>query len=359
MNLTFFTGDYAQKHKERNASLDAQLAQMPDSSAAEQVDRWHMSRRHGLTGSQIAAVMNLSKWSTPFAVWSFITGRTNPESNQSAAMEWGHRLEGVIADKYSEQFKVKLAECPTLQSQQYPFLVGSVDRLVLNEQGEPVKVLEIKTTTMNHNSGDKDDLGLDIKEWGPGNQYSPDGRLLIQDSQVPLQYILQVMHYLIITGLKQADIAVLMSGNDFRVYTIDFDEELASQMIQTADRFWCHNVLDAIMPPLKEVDAKTLTPVVKSTAQATSTIVKTIEEFKLRNQELNALKDEVQELRDQITGYIADNEILLDSHHNTIATYKLCKGRESFDSARLKVEHPDLYAQFVKVGAPYRRLSLK
>lgn len=249
-----------------------------------------------LNRAQIAAVMNLSRWSTHYAVWSFVMGRTKPESNQYAAMEWGHRLDGVIADKYSEQLKVKLAQSPTLQSQQYLSLVGSVDRLVLNEQGEPVKVLQINTTTMNHNSGDKDDLGLDIKEWGPGNQYSLDGRLLIQDSQVPLQYILQIMHCLILTGLKQSDIAVLMSGNDFRVYTIDFDEELASQMIQTADRFWCHNVLDAIIPPLKEVDAKTHTPVLMSTAQATSTIVKTIEEFKLRNQELNELKDIDQEL---------------------------------------------------------------
>ncbi len=359
MQLMFATGDYAQRHKERNAALDAQSAQITANDITAQIEKWHIARRHGLTGSQMAAVMEASKWSTPYSIWAFHMGRTQPDSNQTAAMEWGHRLEPVIAAKYSERFNVQLAELPTLQSAEYPFLVGSLDRVVLDDNGNPVKVLEIKTATMNHSSGEKDDSGIDIKEWGPGNAYSIDGRLIYQDSQVPVQYIIQVMHYMIITGIKQADIAVLMSGNDFRVYTIDYDPHLAASMIAAADRFWCEYVLDGIMPPLVEFDAKQLKPEPKSQIQATTDLIRAIEQYKLRNQELNQLKDEVQELRDQITGFIAENETLIDNHHHTLATYKLCKGRESFDAARLKLEMPDLYEQFIKKGTPFRRLLIK
>ncbi len=355
MQLRFNTDYYAQKHLEWCHALDNDATSLKVGS----VEMWHNARRHGLSGSQIAAVMGMSKWQSPFAVWSFITGRTKPESDNRPSLEWGHRLEPVVAQKYAEQFGANLVECPTLQSQEYPFLVGSVDRLVVDSNGTPVKVLEIKTASMNHNSGDKDEYGASIKEWGPGNQYSADGRLIEQDSQVPLQYILQVTHYMIITGLKQADIAVLMSTNDYRVYTIDYDEELAQQMIEAADRFWCENVLDNIMPPLKECDAKTLKPDPDSCAQATSSIVKTIEEYKLRNAQLNELKEEVQELRDVITGYIGTNEVLVDSHHAPLATYKMCKPRETFDTAMLKLEHPDVYAAYVKQGTPYRRLVFK
>lgn len=359
MQLMFSTGDYAKKHKERNAALDAQMAAITADDVGSQIERWHLARRHGISGSQMAAVMDVNKWSTPFAVWSFHMGRTQPESNQSAPMEWGHRLEPVIAQKYSEQFGVKLAEYPTIQSPQYPFLVGSVDRLVLDDLGNPVKILEIKTASMNHNSGDKDADGVNVKEWGDGNVYGADGRLVYPDSQVPLPYIIQVMHYMIVTGLKQADIAVLMSGNDFRVFTIDYDPDIAAEMIEAADRFWCSHVLEGIAPPLKEFDAKQLTPVKGSEAQATSDLVKTVEQLKLRSQDLDQIKDEVQELRDRVTGYIGESESLIDSHHRTLATYKLCKGRESFDSARLRVEMPDIYAQYVRKGTPFRRFTLK
>lgn len=359
MNLLFTTGNYAALHAQRNAQLDQQAAQMPNTTQQDKVAQWHMSRRHGLSGSQIAAVMGFSKWSTPFNVWSFITGRQSEGSANTAPLEWGHRLEPVIAQKYQDDLGVTLSECPTLQSQQFPFLVGSVDRLVLDASGQPIKVLEIKTASINRNSGEKGEDGELVKQWGRGNVYGPNGQLLVQDSQVPKQYLLQVMHYMILTGLKQADIAVLLTTNDYRVFTIDYDEELAAAMIQAADEFWCKYVLDNVMPPMLECDAKTLTPVKGSEVKANSDVLAAIADYKRLNAQIDELKSQLQSARDCITGYIGANDLLIDDQENTLASYSTCKGRASFDDKRFKIEHPDLYDQYVKAGAPYRRFLVK
>ena len=102
MNLLFTTGNYAALHAQRNAQLDQQAAQMPNTTQQDKVAQWHMSRRHGLSGSQIAAVMGFSKWLTPFNVWLFITGRQSEGSANTAPLEWVYRLEPVIAQKYQD-----------------------------------------------------------------------------------------------------------------------------------------------------------------------------------------------------------------------------------------------------------------
>lgn len=359
MQLIFDTGDYKAKHQQRSLELDRITSGMSANTPEQQHAKWHIARRHGLTGSQIAAVLGASKWETPFTIWAYQTGRNNADDQVKAAFEWGHRLEPVIAQKYMDDFGVQVAEYPTIQSPEYPFLVGSVDRIVLDKNGKPVKVLEIKTSSFNRDSGEKDDDGTSLKQWGKGNVYNAQGQLIEQDSQVPKQYLLQVMHYMILTGLKQADIAVLLNTNDYRVFTIDYDEELAAEMIKAADEFWCHHVLDDVMPMLKESDAKTITPTKGATVQATDKVVKAIQVYNELKQSIDNLTKRQQEVRDFITGFIGTNEALIDADENTIATYNQCKGKVGFNSKQFKLDYPEIYAKYVTAGAPYRRLVFR
>ena len=164
---------------------------------------------------------------------------------------------------------------------------------------------------------------------------------------------------MILTGLKQADIAVLLNTNDYRVFTIDYDEELAAEMIKAADEFWCKHVLDDVMPMLKESDAKTITPTKGATVQATDKVVKAIQVYNELKQSIDDLTKRQQEVRDYITGFIGTNEALIDADENTIATYNQCKGKVGFNSKQFKLDYPEIYAKYVTAGAPYRRLVFK
>lgn len=64
-----------------------------------------------------------------------------------------------------------------------------------------------------------------------------------------------------------------------------------------------------------------------------------------------ALKTELaRELGEAETGTIDGVEVV---------TWKLQKGRQSFDATAFKAAHPDLHAQFMKTGAPFRVMRLK
>ncbi|MGH3923507.1 MAG: YqaJ viral recombinase family protein, partial [Pseudonocardiaceae bacterium] len=62
---------------------------------------WHTAREDGLGGSEIAAVMGLSPWESRFSLWHRKAGRLDPVQ-ESPEMEWGKRLEDVIAIKFGE-----------------------------------------------------------------------------------------------------------------------------------------------------------------------------------------------------------------------------------------------------------------
>ena len=63
---------------------------------------WHEARKSGLGGSDIAAVLGLSKWASPMDVWYQKRGLVDP-LEESNAMRRGRLLEPAIAEWYAEE----------------------------------------------------------------------------------------------------------------------------------------------------------------------------------------------------------------------------------------------------------------
>src|SRR5690606_8701278 len=63
---------------------------------------WLAARQGGIGGSEIGALMGLSEYETPFSVWNT---KINGEKDLSdvPAVEWGHRLEEVVAAKTADE----------------------------------------------------------------------------------------------------------------------------------------------------------------------------------------------------------------------------------------------------------------
>ena len=71
-----------------------------------------------------------------------------------------------------------------------------------------------------------------------------------KDDEIPEGYMLQIQHYMAVTGYERAYIAVLIGGNTFKYTVVDKDDELISMIIQIEKQFWDCVVND--IPP--EVD---------------------------------------------------------------------------------------------------------
>ena len=373
-SLLFFTPEYQERNRLRAERLNAQLAQLSaqfdeayglgDEAKLDALSEriWLTRRLFGVSGSVIGTISGQNKWQTPYSAWLEYTGRAQHDVKQTAPQEWGHRLEPVIAECYADkrglaQRGAALVEQGTVCSNEFPFLLASVDRLVVDAQGNLERILEVKTAAANYDTDDLDDDGSTLKAWGKGNVYGPDGALVIQDSQVPQSYLLQVMLYMLVMKCPKADIAVLINTNDFRIFTIDYDPKLAQGIVTIADRFWCEHVLADVPPARQESDVKGIAPQEGARVEASAAVLEHISALKTIKGQLKQLKTEEQAHRDALLDFIGANERVF-SQGKQVASYLAAKAPLTFDKDAFAAEHPDLFAQYQRRGNPYRRLVL-
>lgn len=188
-------------------------------TAAERVE-FLESRRKGIGGSDVAAILGVSKWKTPYQVYLEKTNEMPemPETNMGPKT-WGNLLELPIGQYFADatQKNIRRAE-GTFSHPQYPFLLANLDFIV---EVEDVP-LEIKNVTL-YKEG----------EW--------------QDA-VPVEYMLQCQHYIYVRGVTHCYIAVLIGGQNFKWFRIDRHQDLIDEMEKKLVSFWQDNVLTGVAP---------------------------------------------------------------------------------------------------------------
>ena len=175
---------------------------------------WLALRRTGVGGSDVAAVLGLSPYKGAYALWAEKVGVAEPDDlSGSQAVEWGNRLEPVVAAKYKEAHPDREVRRVNgvCRSVARPWALASLDYEVRDPEAG-WGVLGIKTVGLRR-AGDWDD-------------------------GVPLYYQTQVQHYLDVTGRPFADVAVLVGGQEWREYRIAADADDQAAVREAVDRFW-------------------------------------------------------------------------------------------------------------------------
>lgn len=151
----------------------------------------------------------------------------------------GLALEPTIADLYTEQTGRGIAETQLFGiSEQFDWMSATIDGI--NEQGNIVEFKHITTRRLQ-------ELGDEEME------------------QVPEPWLVQVHHQMIVAEKQSAEIAVLIGNEDFRIYPVERNPELADLIIAMETEFaeairsqtppWagpqdnCSTVLRAYGPP--------------------------------------------------------------------------------------------------------------
>lgn len=173
---------------------------------------WLKTRRSGIGGSEVAAILGLSKWSSEYQIWLDKTSNEEPEEKKSNVLEWGSRLEPVIRQKVADETDGQVYIVPQmLRSKKYPHMCADLDGVILTASGEWVG-LEIKT---HREYGSKD--------WAFG---------------VPAYYQTQVQHYMAVTGLKKFIVVCLLNGSDFVSYEVEANTDFISALYDVEQKFW-------------------------------------------------------------------------------------------------------------------------
>lgn len=181
------------------------------------------------------------------------------------------------------------------------------------------------------------------------------------DNAIPDEYMLQLQHYMAVTGYKGAYIAVLIGGNTFRWKFVERDEELIAMLIKLETDFWDH--VQSRIPPLldgSDASAKFLAErFPNSTPQSRITLPDTaldlLAQYDEACEQLETVTEKKQKAENLLKEMLGDNEA--GTSGSRIITWKSVT-QERLDSKTLKAEHPTLYQKYVNKTS-YRRFSVK
>ena len=181
------------------------------------------------------------------------------------------------------------------------------------------------------------------------------------EDTIPDEYMLQVQHYMAVTGYAGTYIAVLIGGNTFKWRFVERDEELVSMLIELEAAFWNH-VQDGTPPPLdgSDASAKFLAerfPMSKPTSHITlpDTAADLLAQYDEACEQLEIVTERKQKAENLLKEMMGENEV--GTTGDRIVTWKSVS-QERLDSKTLKAEHPALYKKYANKSS-YRRFTIK
>jgi putative phage-type endonuclease len=185
-------------------------------------DWWLRERCNYLGGTDVAAIMELDPYRTPRQVY-LQKKSLDQRRVMNQAMIHGQNLELYLMQLYRRDTGRKLHKSRLYRDREHPFLACNPDYEVRGERG----LLECRT------SGQY-----------AGQEFDSEGGV------APRQYSAQCMWQLAITGREWCDLAVLIGGQDYRVFRITRDDELIAGLRDKAIEWWRKHIEAEVPPPL-------------------------------------------------------------------------------------------------------------
>ena len=294
---------------------------------------WLKERRCGIGGSDVGAILGVNKYKTPFEVYLEKTEPITEVGEQSESAYWGDKFEEAVAKEFEKRTGKKVRrDRKHYKHKDYHFMVANIDRRVVGENS----ILECKTANQ-----------YLLKDW--------------EDEEIPASYLLQVQHYLFVTGAELGYIAVLIGGQKFIWKEVQRDEELIEMIIEAEKDFW-KMVEDKTPPPLDGSSAAEKYLLEKYSNAEVGKIEELGLEYKDKIKNLFELKyqkdlldTQIKEIENQIKFELKDAEIGFVPGYS-VSWKNVSSNR--VDSKKLRAEYPDIYKEVLKESKS-RRFSIK
>jgi len=294
---------------------------MPDSE-------WLELRRRGIGGSDASTAMGLNPWKSPVQLYLEKIGEIEPEQLNSEAVYWGITLEAAVANRFAELNPDLEIQEPKqmIAHDDYPWMVANLDRVIITPRGNGV--LEVKTASMRQ-----------ADKW--------------EDDNIPIHYVIQVQHYLAVTGYEFAYITCLIGGQTFVQRYIERDDELIAQLIQKESEFW-QCTLNKTPPAWDGSDAswkilRSLYPKAEpgKIIELPTELMETVKEYKdleRRSKEYESIANEITQAKDARKQKII--EAMADAEVGVVGNFKI-----KYPLVERK--------EYMSPATTYRRFSLK
>ena len=298
---------------------------------------WLTFRKGGIGGSDVPAILGISRFKTPYDVW---LDKTSPDTNRidNPRMKAGRILEDAIANWWAEDFQFqvrrdnKIRVHPTI-----PFLIGDIDRTIISpERG--MGILEAKNTT----------------SW-TYNQWKENG--------ISMEYYFQIQHYFSV--MPQANwgaAAILVDGWMLQSIDLEPNREVISELEEKLVSFWENHVVKMVPPePINSEDIKKMFPVASplTSIVADDMVGAQVKDLMGVKAQIKTLEEAEGGLTVKIQNYMRGYESLVDKDTTPIATWRQDKDGVFFDHKRFLAENKDACEPYLSRRPGGRRFLLK
>jgi len=280
-------------------------------------------RKTGIGGSDCAAVLGYSKWSTPLDIYLSKIDPDAMPAEPTDAMKDGQDIEPLVIKRYEEATDYVIEQPNKIfRNEKYPWLIANVDGLV---KGKDI-ILEAKSTKFFND------------DWGDDDT-----------DNVPDQYLFQIAHYCLVLDKPRADLAAWSYGQPLRIYKYNRNKKLEEQIIDLTHDFWKNHV-EKLIPPLPSNDCDILK--LYKIGDESKTLIADDELHTIITNyvdicdSIKNLERNKENLQNKIKLSMTDNAYITTANGDRLISWKN-QTSNRFNSRAFKDKHPSLYKKFL------------
>jgi len=191
---------------------------------------WEEDRKLAIGASESPAVLGVSPWSSPLAVWARKVGLAVDVNNgNEERMRWGHLLEPVILAEYRERTGIPVFRHDqdfSVRHRHWPSVPMSCTPDAFAEDG---RIVQVKTTSAHQ-----------AQEWREG---------------VPLHVQVQVQHEMDVMERDGAVVVVLIGGQQLVWHEVERNDEFIANLETKLTGWWNRYVVERVEPPSSPTEA--------------------------------------------------------------------------------------------------------
>lgn len=300
---------------------------------------WLKYRESGIGSSEVATIVGLNPWKTPYQLWRRKVGLDEPKQ-ENFAMKAGHYLEDAVAQFWHDETGQDIIKS------------SAGDWLIVNDERPYMRVSPDRTywlADMPHNNANKGILECKTTQ------------MSIDTDDIPKHWFCQVQYQLGVAELEQGSLAWLCSGREFGYKNLALVPDFFAWLVEEVDKFWLDNIQGKQEPTAANVQDILL----KYNRHTNGKIVEVNDEIFAAYQELKEVRDELSAieekksaLEEKIKMGFGDAEAI-SYEGQTLATWKAPKPSSKFDAKAFTAAHPDLAKEFTFQTQGARRFLLK
>lgn len=346
---------------------------------------WLKYRTTGIGGSDVAAIYEVSGWTTKRALYYAKIGLEKDGPSNQFTLDFGHWVEPFVAqwfqheqEKYKKwlekRMNIKIASLVIYKDTMmyrhplYPWMQANLDYRcqITTDKGDVLEgIFECKTTSWH----------IGTEKWN--------------DDKVPYEYELQCRHYMSVMNLDFTIIGCLWGNNenDYRVRLITRDYDIEEEMISVEKDFWNNNVLANNPPPLNEKHAAQESEAFKAYSIADriksgelaeldtsdEAMAKSIKAYISAQERRDSLKnaataeeDKMSLAKIKIFECLADKmdesqkkqNFIFDNKSSSFIIKNNRIDKSGFNTSAFKEDYPELYEKY-KTTSSYRKFSVE